>query len=284
VQFLWELEEEIGSPHLEQTIRRHRRRFATDAVIVSDTIWVSRRQPAVPVGLRGLQGFRLTLRTGTTDQHSGTTGGAARNPVAELAELIAAMLDARTGRVKIPGFSRGVVPPSRRELADLRQSGFSVARFKRDHGFRSLRTDDALDVMQRLWCRPTLEVHGIAGGYQGPGVKTVVPPETQAILSCRLVPDMRPEAVMRLVRDFVRRRAPDVEVAPEHALAPFRGHTSGPHVDAIRAAVRFAFGREPVFVREGGSIGAVVSMERVLRAPVHFLVFSLPEHCYHAPN
>ena len=284
VQFLWELEEEIGSPHFEQTIRRHRRRFATDAVIVSDTIWVSRRQPAVPAGLRGLQGFRLTLRTGTTDQHSGTTGGAARNPVAELAELIAAMLDARTGRVKIPGFSRDVVPPSRRELADLRQSGFSVARFKRDHGFRSLRTDDALDVMQRLWCRPTLEVHGIAGGYQGPGVKTVVPPAATAILSCRLVPDMRPEVVMRLVRDFVRRRAPDVEVAPEHALAPFRGHTSGPHVDAIRAAVRFAFGREPVFVREGGSIGAVVSMERVLRAPVHFLGLSLPEHGYHAPN
>jgi acetylornithine deacetylase/succinyl-diaminopimelate desuccinylase-like protein len=284
VHFLWELEEEIGSPHFEATIRRHRPRFATDAVIVSDTIWVSRRQPALPAGLRGLQGFRLTLRTGATDQHSGTTGGAARNPVAELAELIAAMLDARTGRVKIPGFSRDVVPPSRHELADLRRSGFSVARFKRDHGLRSLRTDDPLDAMQRLWCRPTLEVHGIAGGYQGPGVKTVVPPAATAILSCRLVPDMRPERVMRLVRDFVRRRAPDVQVAPEHALAPFRGHTRGPHVDAIRAAMRFAFGREPVFVREGGSIGAVVSMERVLRAPVHFLGLSLPEHGYHAPN
>jgi acetylornithine deacetylase/succinyl-diaminopimelate desuccinylase-like protein len=284
LQLLWELEEEIGSPHFERTIRRHRRRLATDAVIVSDTIWVSRKQPAVPVGLRGLQGLRLTLRTGTTDQHSGTTGGAARNPVAELAELIAAMLDARTGRVKIPGFYRGVVPPTRRELEDLRRSGFSVAHFKRDHGFRSLRTDDPLEVMQRLWCRPTLEVHGIAGGYQGPGVKTVVPPVATAILSCRLVPDMNPAAVVRQVRDFVRRRAPGVEVAPEHALAPFRGHTRGPHVDAIRGAVRFAFGREPVFVREGGSIGAVMSMERVLRAPVYFLGLSLPEHGYHAPN
>jgi acetylornithine deacetylase/succinyl-diaminopimelate desuccinylase-like protein len=284
VELLWELEEEIGSPHFESTIRTHRTRLATDAVIVSDTIWVSRRQPACPAGLRGLQGFRLTLRTAATDQHSGTTGGAARNPVAELAELVAAMLDARTGRVKIPGFYRDVVPPTRRELDDLRRSGFSVARFKQDHQFRSLRTTDPVDAMQRLWYRPTLEVHGIAGGYQGPGVKTVVPPAATAIISCRLVPDMRPDRLVRLVRDFVRRRNPDVVVAPEHALAPFRGHTSGPHVDAIRNAVRFAFGRAPVLVREGGSIGAVVSMEKVLRAPVHFLGLSLPEHGYHAPN
>jgi acetylornithine deacetylase/succinyl-diaminopimelate desuccinylase-like protein len=284
VHLLWELEEEIGSPHFEPTIRRHRRTLATDAVVVSDTIWVSRDRPACPAGLRGLQGFRLTLRTGTTDQHSGTTGGVARNPVAELAALLAAMVDAGTGRVKIPGFYRDVVPPSRRELRDLERSGFSVARFRRDHGFRSLRTDDGMDAMLRLWCRPTLEVHGIAGGYQGPGVKTVVPPSATAILSCRLVPDMTPARIVRLVREFVRRRNPDVVVAPEHGLEPYRGRTTGPHVDAIRTAMRFAFGRDPVLVREGGSIGAVVSMERVLRAPVQFLGLSLPEHGYHAPN
>ncbi|HEV7734219.1 MAG TPA: M20/M25/M40 family metallo-hydrolase [Candidatus Binatia bacterium] len=284
VHFLWELEEEIGSPHFEATLRRHQKTFATDAIVVSDTIWVSRERPACPAGLRGLQGFRLTLRTGETDQHSGTTGGAARNPIAELAALLTAMFDARTGRVKMPGFYDDVVRPTRRELDDLRRCGFSVAAFKRDHGFRSLRSNDALDVMQRLWCLPTLEVHGIAGGYQGPGVKTVVPPAATAIVSCRLVPDMRPERIMRLVRAFVRRHAPDVQVEPEHALAPFRGHTTGPHADAVSDAMHFAFGRKPVFVREGGSIGAVVSMERVLRAPVHFLGLSLPEHGYHAPN
>jgi acetylornithine deacetylase/succinyl-diaminopimelate desuccinylase-like protein len=284
VCFLWELEEEIGSPHFEATLRAHRAAFATDAVVVSDTIWVSRKRPACPAGLRGLQGFRLSLRTGATDQHSGTTGGAARNPVAELAALIAAMVDARTGRVKIPGFYDDVVPPSRRELADLARCGFSVAAFKRDHGFRSLRSDAALDVMQRLWFRPTFEVHGIAGGYHGPGVKTVVPPAATAIVSCRLVPDMQPARIVRLVKDFVRRHAPDVRVEAEHALAPFRGHTTGPHAEAVSEAMRFAFGRAPVFVREGGSIGAVVSMERVLRAPVHFLGLSLPEHGYHAPN
>src|SRR5262249_58557637 len=106
---------------------------------------------------------------------------------------------------------------TRRERAHLRRGGLSVARFQRDRGFRSVRTGDALDAMQRLWCRPTLEVHGIAGGYQGPGVKTVVPPAATAILSCRLVPDMDPAKVRRQVRDFVRRRAPDVEGAPGHA-------------------------------------------------------------------
>jgi acetylornithine deacetylase/succinyl-diaminopimelate desuccinylase-like protein len=284
VHFLWELEEEIGSPHFEKTIREQRAGLATGSIVVSDTVWVSRSQPACPAGLRGLQGFRFTIRTGATDQHSGTTGGAARNPVAELADLVAAMHDARTGRVRIPGFYDDVVPPSRRELADLARSGFTVAGFKRDHLLRSLRSSEAVDVMKRIWCMPTFEVHGIAGGYQGPGVKTVVPPRATAIVSCRLVPDMRPAKVVALVREFARKRYPDVEVRAEHALEPYRGHTTGAHADAIRRAMRFGFGKEPVFVREGGSIGAVVSMERVLKAPVHFLGLSLPEHGYHAPN
>jgi acetylornithine deacetylase/succinyl-diaminopimelate desuccinylase-like protein len=284
VRFLWELEEEIGSPHFERTIRRHARALATDSVVVSDTIWVSRRQPACPAGLRGLQGFRLRLRTADHDAHSGTTGGAARNPVAELAQLLAEMHDSRTGRVLIPGFYADVARAAPRELADLRRSGFSVAGFRKDHGFHSLRSRDRLDVMQRLWLRPTFEVHGIAGGYHGPGVKTVVPPEATAIVSCRLVPRMRPERIVRLVRAFVRTRAPDVEVTAEHALEPYEGRTTGPYADAIRGAMRFAFGKPPVFVREGGSIGAVLSMERVLAAPVFFLGLSLPEHGYHAPN
>jgi len=138
--------------------------------------------------------------------------------------------------------------------------------------------------MKRVWCLPTFEVHGIAGGYQGPGIKTIIPPRATAIVSCRLVPDMKEPKIIRLVKDFVRRRNPDVKVEVEHGLPAYRGRTTGPHADAIRAAMKFAFGREPVFVREGGSIGAVLSMERVLKAPVFFLGLSLPEHGYHAPN
>jgi len=131
---------------------------------------------------------------------------------------------------------------------------------------------------------PTFEVHGIAGGYQGPGIKTIIPPRATAIVSCRLVPDMKAGTVVKLVKDFVRKKNPDVKVEPEHALPPYKGRTEGALPDAIRASMKFAFGKEPVFVREGGSIGAVLSMERVLKTPVYFLGLSLPEHGYHAPD
>jgi len=284
IQLLWEMEEEIGSPHFERTIRAERPRLATDSVIVSDTVWVSRSRPACPAGLRGMQGFRMTLETGQTDQHSGTSGGAARNPVAELCQLISECFDARTGRVKIPGFYDDVVPPTRKELEELKRSGFTTAAFKKDHLFKSLRVNDPVEIMKRIWCMPTFEVHGIAGGYQGPGVKTIVPPRATAIISCRLVPDMNDKKIIKLVKAFVKKRNPDVKVEPEHGLPAYKGRIEGPHPDAIRASMKFAWGREPVFVREGGSIGAVLSMESVLKVPVFFLGLSLPEHGYHAPN
>lgn len=284
IHLLWELEEEIGSPNFEPTIKANAKEFATDSVVVVDTVWVSRSRPAQPAGLRGLQGFRFTLQTGETDQHSGTAGGAARNPVTELCQLISECVDGRTGRVKIPGFYSDVVPPSKKDLEDLKKSGFTTRDFKRDHLFRSLRVDDALEIMKRVWMMPTFEVHGIAGGYQGPGVKTIIPPKATAIVSCRLVPKMDPKKVVRLVTDFVKQKNPDVKVSSEHALPAYQGKTTGPYADAIRASMKFAFGKEPVFVREGGSIGAVLSMEKVFKAPVFFLGLSLPEHGYHAPN
>jgi acetylornithine deacetylase/succinyl-diaminopimelate desuccinylase-like protein len=284
IHFLWELEEEIGSPNFETTIRANAKEFATKSVVVSDTVWVSRERPAAPAGLRGLQGFRFDLQTGETDQHSGTAGGAARNPVTELCQLIAECVDGKTGRVKIPGFYKDVVAPTKKELEDLKKCGFTVKDFKKDHLFRSLRVNDALEVMKRIWMMPTFEVHGIAGGYQGPGVKTVIPPKATAIVSCRLVPNQDPKKIVKMVRDFVKSKNPDVKVSAEHELPAYQGKTTGPYADAIRGAMQFAFGKEPVFVREGGSIGAVLSMERVLKSPVFFLGLSLPEHGYHAPN
>jgi acetylornithine deacetylase/succinyl-diaminopimelate desuccinylase-like protein len=284
IHFLWELEEEIGSPNFETTIRANAKEFATQSVVVSDTVWVSRERPAAPAGLRGLQGFRFELQTGETDQHSGTAGGAARNPVTELCQLVAECVDGKTGRVKIPGFYKDVVAPTKRELDDLRKCGFTVKDFKKDHLFRSLRVNDALEVMRRIWMMPTFEVHGIAGGYQGPGVKTIIPPKATAIVSCRLVPNQDPRKIVKMVKDFVKSKNPDVKVSAEHALPAYQGKTTGPYADAIRGAMQFAFGKEPVFVREGGSIGAVLSMEKVLKTPVFFLGLSLPEHGYHAPN
>lgn len=284
VKLLWELEEEVGSPHFAKTLAAMGPVAATDAVVVSDTVWVSRGRPAVSAGLRGLQTMTLTLETAKTDQHSGTTGGVARNPVTELAALVGDMVDARTGRVKIPGFYDDVEKLSRRQLADFDAAGFSIPRFKRTYEFKSIRTDDPLDALKRLWALPTFEVHGLAGGHTGPGVKTIVPPRAQLKISMRLVPAMKGAKVVRLVKDFVKKRNPDVRVEAGPEAPWYKAVTSGPYFDAARRAMKFAFGREPVTVREGGTIGAILFMEKILKCPIVFMGLSLPEHGYHAPN
>ena len=284
LRVLWELEEEIGSPNFEAAMKQHANELSTDSVIVSDTIWVARDRPACPAGLRGLVGFELTLETGETDQHSGVTGGAARNPIGELMKLISEMYDATTGKVKMKGFYDDVEPPSKKELKEFAASGFSIKKFKKDHMFKSIRTEEPLEVMRRVWAMPTMEIHGVVGGYTGPGIKTVIPPRASVKVSCRLVPKQDPAKIMRLIRKFVKEHNPDVVMTEEALMQPYKAPVTGPLADAVKVAMKFAFGREPVFVREGGSIGAVISMERYLKAPVMFLGLSLPEHGYHAPN
>ena len=284
MRVLWELEEEIGSHHFDQAISQHRDQLATDAIVVSDTVWVTRGKPSSPAGLRGMQPFRLTLRTATTDLHSGITGGVVRNPLAELMQVVGACVDARTGHVLIPGFYDEVEALSPAEERAFLDSGFSVETFQRDHQVTSLRETRPLEVMRRLWAAPTFEVHGVVGGYTGPGVKAAIPPGAEVKLSCRLVPNMTCARTLERIERFIIERFPDVKVHAEAGLDPFKGRTTGPLADAIRQAYRFGFGTDVVFTREGGSIGAVPTMERVLGAPVVFLGLSLPEHGYHAPN
>jgi len=284
IRFLWELEEEIGSPSFRGGLERHRDLLGTQAIVVSDTVWITRGKPSTPAGLRGLKGFRLTLETAAHDLHSGVVGGAARNPLTELMTVVAAMVDGPSGRVKIPGFYKKVVKPSRRERKEWLHSGFSVETFRRDHEIASLRTDEPLKVMKRIWARPTMEVHGVVGGYTGPGIKSSVPPRAEVKLSCRLVPDMDGASTFELIRRFVARDFPDVQVHEEHGLAPFKGHVTGPYAEAVKDAYAFAFGAPCAFTREGGSIGAVQTMEDVLGCEVYFLGLSLPSHGYHAPN
>lgn len=176
IRFLWEFEEEIGSPNFEKIISSAASDLRTESVVVSDTVWVSRERPANSAGLRGLMGFLLSLETAAVDAHSGEVGGAARNPLGELMKLVCDLYDPMTGRVKIKGFYDDVIPPSRKELKDWANSGFSARGFKKAHKLKSMRVDDDLEVMRRIWGMPTFEVHGLAGGYQGPGVKSIVPP------------------------------------------------------------------------------------------------------------
>ncbi|MBN8660968.1 MAG: M20/M25/M40 family metallo-hydrolase [Candidatus Obscuribacter phosphatis] len=284
IKFIWELEEEIGSPSFESFLTENLAKLKTDSVVVSDTIWVSRERPAIPYGLRGLQAFLIKLKTGTKDVHSGTTGGLARNPLGEMAGLIAAIYDPCTGEVRIPGFYDAVRPVDESELDNFVASGFTVENFKRAHELGSTRTMDAAQGAKRIWAHPTFEVHGITGGYAGPGVKTIVPYQSEAKLSTRLVPDQDPEKIFELIKAFVQSYNPDFEVLKEGSLKPFLGEFVGPFAEAAKGAMQTAFGVEPAFTREGGSIGAVVSMQEKLNVPITFMGLSLPEHGYHAIN
>jgi acetylornithine deacetylase/succinyl-diaminopimelate desuccinylase-like protein len=240
----------------------------------------------VPYGLRGLQTFLFSLETHAKDVHSGLTGGVARNPIGELCQVVSDCYDAQTGRVKIPGFYDEVRAATKAEIESFLKSGFSAKGYKKAHELKTIRPnmkDDAA-VLRAFMAEPTFEVHGIVGGYSGPGIKTIVPHRAEVKISTRLVPNQNPDKIARLIRDFVKKKNPDVKVEAIQKLEPFLGDFTGPYADAARAAMKFAFGKEPAFTREGGSIGAVVTMQKHLRAPITFLGLSLPEHGYHAKN
>jgi acetylornithine deacetylase/succinyl-diaminopimelate desuccinylase-like protein len=284
IHFLWEFEEEIGSPNFEKIISKAAPALRTDSVVVSDTVWVSRNRPASSAGLRGLMGFLLTLETGTTDTHSGETGGASRNPIAELMQLVCDLYDVKKGKIKVKGFYDDVVPPAKSELNDWANSGFTVSGFKKAHHLKKMRSEDPLEVMKRIWGMPTFEVHGVVGGYQGPGLKSIVPPRAEVKASCRLVPNQDPAKLKRLITAAVKELNPDVKIQFESGAPAFRTVLEGPLPEALKRAIKFAFQRDAVFVRDGGTIGAMTSIEKVLKCPILFLGLSLPEHGYHAPN
>jgi acetylornithine deacetylase/succinyl-diaminopimelate desuccinylase-like protein len=284
IRFLWEFEEEIGSPNFEKIISKAAKDLRTESVVVSDTVWVSRGRPASSAGLRGLLGFLLQLETGTVDTHSGETGGASRNPIAELMRLVCDLYDPKTGKIKIKGFYDDVIPPTKKELEDWVNSGFSAKAFKKAHHLKLMRSEDPLEIMKRIWGMPTMEIHGVVGGYQGPGVKSIVPPRAEVKASFRLVPLQDPAKIQKQLAKAVKELNPDVKIQFESAAPAFRTVIEGPLPEALKRAVKFAFGKEPVFVRDGGTIGAMTSIEKVLKCPILFLGLSLPEHGYHAPN
>jgi acetylornithine deacetylase/succinyl-diaminopimelate desuccinylase-like protein len=201
-----------------------------------------------------------------------------------LMQVVCDIYDVRTGKIKIKGFYDDVIPPSKKELQDWANSGFTVKAYKKAHHLKKMRTEDPLEVMKRIWGMPTLEVHGIVGGYQGPGLKSIVPPRAELKASCRLVPVQDPQKIKKLITAAVKERNPDVNIQFESQAPAFRTVLEGELPQALKRAIKFAFGRDAVFVRDGGTIGAMTSIEKVLKCPVLFLGLSLPEHGYHAPN
>lgn len=287
VEFFWELEEEIGSPHFHEFVAHVRAKKWSEAstIVVSDTIWVNEDKPGMTRSLRGLVGAMVRLSVGRKDMHSGVVGGAARNPLTELAELIARTVDARTGEILVAGFDKTWKKAPARLLKEYAGCGVTLERFRHENGIDKLRTEKLGEVLERVWARPTFEVHGITGGFHGDGVKTVVPPRAEAKVSFRLVGDQDPEEIFALFVKHVKKLNKDCEVVREGFAKPYTVPAEDqPKVEALKDAMEFAFGLRPTEVGGGGSIGAVLTMKEILGVPVLFLPLSLPEDGYHGPD
>jgi acetylornithine deacetylase/succinyl-diaminopimelate desuccinylase-like protein len=286
VVFLVEGEEEIGSPNLEAFLVKNRERLACDAVLVSDTGMFAPGLPSITTGLRGLAYFEIRVRGPRSDLHSGSYGGAVVNPAGALATILARLKD-ESGRVLVPGFYDDVKGLTERERAALSSLPFAEEDLRAEVGAPALGGEEGFGSLERIWARPTLDVNGLLSGYTGEGAKTVLPARAMAKVSMRLVPDQEYRDIERRFADHVRDLAPPgvtVEVEALHGGQPWRADPEEPIFDAAARALAHAFGREPVFIREGGSIPIVHAFQQTFRAPVVLIGFGLPGSNAHAPN
>ncbi len=285
-KFLIEGEEEIGGEHLDQFIRENHELLKSDVLVISDTTMFDRGLPALCTGLRGLAVMEVRLEGPSTDLHSGLFGGAVQNPIHALAELVAG-LHRPDGSVAVEGFYDRVRPAAAAEKASLAALPFSDEEFRQEVGAPALFGEAGYSTLERLWTRPTLEVNGIGGGFQGEGTKTVIPSGAFAKITCRLVPDQDPEEIVTLVEAHLRKRCPAgvrLHVRRMQGGKPTLVSPDHPAVTAAANALTEAFGVRPAFIRMGGSIPVVQTFQDELKVPVVLLGFSLPDEKFHAPN
>ncbi len=288
VKFLIEGEEESGGEAIEAYVRSPAaERLACDLALVSDTSMYGPGQPSVLYGLKGLLYTEVRVRGAARDLHSGSFGGAVANPLNALATMLAALRDPENGQVMIPGFYDDVRPLGAAERAAFAALPFDEAQYGEEIGATALWGEAGYTTLERVWARPTCDVNGIWGGYQGPGAKTVIANRAGAKVSMRLVPDQEPERLFGVFAEFMRSLAPpgiEVEVESLNGAPPVLVDLKGPLVDAALEGVREAWGRAPVRVREGGSIPIVSTLSEVLKAPVLLIGFGLSDDRLHAPN
>ena len=285
--FLFEGEEEIGSPSLASFLQRHRDELKCDVIAISDTGMVAPGVPTLGYGLRGVACCEVILRGPKGDLHSGLFGGAVANPATAIARLIST-LHSLDGRVAIEGFYDQVRPLEawEREMWS-HVPGVSDAEFLAVTGSPSLHGEPGFTSAERLWARPTAEVNGIGGGYQGEGSKTVIPAEAFAKLSFRLVPDQSPKDIMEKVQRHLESQCPpgvEVEVRVGHDGKPYVTDPNSKFGLAAQAALRSSFNAEPVLIREGGSIPIVQTFREILGSDTLLLGLALSDAQIHAPN
>ncbi|MEX2264914.1 MAG: dipeptidase [Bryobacteraceae bacterium] len=287
VKFIVEGEEEVGGEHIARYVSSYPAQLRADAALICDTEMFAPNLPTICVGLRGIVYGELHVEGADRDLHSGVYGGAAPNPLQAAAEILCALKD-RNGHILVPGFYDRVVPPGPEERAAWERLPFDEAEYlRKEIGASELTGEPEFPLFDRLWARPTLEVHGIRGGFVGEGAKTVIPARAVVKLSARLVADQNPEEAAAQLQAAVHAACPrgvKAEFRPFHSAPPSLVDPRNFFVQRAAQAFTETFGTETVFIRSGGSIPIVSLFEKHLGIPSVMMGFGLPDDNLHAPN
>jgi acetylornithine deacetylase/succinyl-diaminopimelate desuccinylase-like protein len=287
IRVIIEGEEEVGGEGIAAFVREHGDRLAADVALVSDTEMFAADLPTLCVGVRGMIYTEIEARGARTDLHSGIYGGAAPNPFMALAQVISKLKD-ENGHILIPGFYDKVATPTAEELKAWKSLPFDEEHYRETEvGSIALTGEPGFSVLQRTWARPTLEVHGMPGGFIGAGAKTVIPARAVAKVSMRLVPDQTPAESFAQYKSYVESLCPKgitLDVRLIHMGDPIVVSTDNPYVRAATTAMHDVFKTDTVFIRSGGSIPIVGDFVRELHIPTLMMGFGLPDDNLHAPN
>ena len=286
VKFIFEGEEEIGSPSLEGFCREHKELLKADVILVSDTSMLGADLPSLTTGLRGLAYWEIEVTGPNRDLHSGHFGGAVANPINVLCSMLSQVVDA-DGRITVPHFYDRVeeVPDAERRM--IAQIPFDEERYKAAIGVDELQGEKGYSTLERNSCRPSFDICGIWGGYTGEGSKTVLPSKAYAKVSCRLVPHQQHEEISRLFADYIQSIAPrsvKVKVTPMHGGEGYVCPIDLPAYKAAEKGFAKAFGKQPLAVRRGGSIPIISDFEQILGVKTVLMGFGLESNAIHSPN
>ena len=286
VKFIFEGEEEIGSPSLAAFIEQNKDLLACDVILVSDTSMIGKDTPSLTVGLRGLAYWQIEVDGPNRDLHSGHFGGAVRNPINALTQMLAQVVDDK-GRITIPHFYDDVLPIPDEERAMIAQIPFDIEAYKRAIDVPDVFGEDGYSTLERNSCRPSFDICGIWGGYTGEGSKTVLPSKAFAKVSCRLVANQDHETISRSFADYMQSIAPTgvrVKVTPMHGGQGYICPLDLPAYKAAEHGFELAFGKRPIAARRGGSIPIIAEFERVLGVKTILMGFGLEQNAIHSPN
>ena len=286
IKFLIEGEEEVGSPNLGKFVEQHKDILKADVILISDSSMLSLETPSLDVGVRGLSYIEVEVTGPGRDLHSGTYGGAVANPITALAEMIASCHD-ENNHITIPGFYDDVLEVSEKERELMARAPFDENKFKEETGSKELWGEKGYTTNERTGIRPTLEVNGIWGGYQGEGAKTVLPSKATAKISARLVPNQTSKKITKKLIDYFKSIAPSsvtVKAFEHHGGEPYLTPIDSKGYKAAKKAIETTFGKTPVPVRGGGSIPICTILEKELGVKIVFMGFGLDSDNLHSPN